>query len=226
MSASTPPFRMLIAEGDASTAAAYRRVVAKLSWFEVAGVVTRGEDAIELLNRTRCHLLLLDLDLAGMSGLALLQALRTSAVSIEIIAATAERRSATVRSVVQYGAIDYLVKPFSIDRLRQSLGLFLHRAAALRNAELDQEAIDRVCAPGRVMKRWTPKGITADGLARVREALTSNGSRLSSTDVAVHTGLARVTARRYLEYLVVTDQAIVDAPPCGPGRPTKLYSLA
>jgi predicted ArsR family transcriptional regulator len=35
-----------------------------------------------------------------------------------------------------------------------------------------------------------------------------------------------VTARRYLEYLVEVDEAIVEAPPAGPGRPSKLYSLA
>jgi response regulator of citrate/malate metabolism len=38
--------------------------------------------------------------------------------------------------------------------------------------------------------------------------------------------MARVTVRRYLEYLVTTEQASVETLASGPGRPRKLYRAA
>jgi two-component system, CitB family, response regulator DctR len=217
------PWQVLVVEDDPVIASVYRRTVKSVDGLEVAGTVCRGEDALALLNRQHCDLLLLDLKLSGMSGLALLQKLRTSGYPIEAIALTACRNSGTVRALVQRGAIDYLVKPFPIERLRQSLARFLYRASALRNEELDQAAVDQACAAGRVSKRWLPKGLTQDGVASVRGALEVQRQGASSSDVADATGLARVTARRYLEYLVVTEQASVEALPNGPGRPRKVY---
>jgi response regulator of citrate/malate metabolism len=219
-------WQVLIVEDDPVIASIYQRTIAGVARLEVAGTVRRGEDALAFLGRRRCDLLLLDLALAGMNGLPLLQQLRNMGHPVEVIAVTANRRSATVRAVIQRGAIDYLVKPFSVERLRQALGLFLHRATALRGDQLDQEAVDQVCASGRVSKRWLPKGLTQDGVTRVRDALEGRPSGVSSSDIAASTGLARVTARRYLEYLVATDQASVEAFPTGPGRPRKLYQTA
>jgi len=204
------PWQVLIVEDDPVIASVYRRTVNSIDRLEVAGVCSRGEDALALLRRQPCDLVLLDLKLAGMSGLALLQQLRSAGHPIEVVALTACREANMVRAIIQRGAIDYLVKPFPVERLRQSLGRFLYRAAALRREQLDQDAVDQVCAAGRVSKRWLPKGLTQEGVS----------------DIARTTGLARVTARRYLEYLVATDHASVEAVPCGPGRPRKLYQVA
>jgi response regulator of citrate/malate metabolism len=46
---------------------------------------------------------------------------------------------------------------------------------------------------------------------------------MSAGEVAGRTGLARVTVRRYLEYLAATQQASVHSVPHGPGRPQKRY---
>jgi two-component system response regulator DctR len=161
-----------------------------------------------------------------MNGLTLLQRLRSAGSPIEVIAMTARADSRTVRAIVQRGALDYLVKPFSVERLRQALARFLVRANALRAEVLDQEAVDRACAAGRRPQRWLPKGLTSEGLESVSGSLASHPGPASANDVAVATGLARVTARRYLEYLVATEQASVEAPPVGPGRPRKLYRPA
>jgi len=216
-------WQVLIVEDDPRIATDYRKTVSAVSRLEVAGVVTSGEQALDFMRRHPCDLLLLDLHLAGMDGVTLLQHLRSSGNPVEVIALTATRSTKVVRTMVQRGAIEYLVKPFTVERLRQSLGLFLNRAAAMHSEELDQDAVDRVCAAGRVPRRWLPKGLTEDGVMRVRRALQDQPSSCSSTEVAEQAGLARVTARRYLEYLVATDQASVEALPCGPGRPRKLY---
>jgi two-component system response regulator DctR len=219
-------WRVLIVEDDPLIASIYTRTVAGIDGLDVAGTVVRGEDALEFLRRRHCDLMLLDLKLAGMNGVRLLHRLRGEGNAIEVIALTATRTSASVRAVIQRGAIDYLVKPFTIERLRQSLGFFVSRANALRDDQLDQDAVDRACAGGRVPERWMPKGLTLDGLTRVRGVLERDSRPVCAADVAEGAGLARVTARRYLEYLVSIEHASVEAAPAGPGRPRKLYQVS
>lgn len=216
-------WQVLIVEDDPVVASVYQRAVASVARLEVAGIVARGEDALALLERKHCDLMLLDLRLAGMNGVTLLHKLRASGHPIEVIAVTSARSSDAVRAVVQRGAIDYLVKPFTMERLRQSLALFFYRATALQGEQLDQDDVDRICSSGRVARRWLPKGLTQTGLGRIREVLQDAEAAQTATDIAAATGMARVTARRYLEYLVATNQASVDAVAAGPGRPRKVY---
>jgi two-component system response regulator DctR len=219
-------WQVLIVEDDPEVAAVYRRTVTSIGNLEVAGTVTRSEDAMMFMRRRHVDLLLLDVHLAGGNGVSLLQQLRGTGHPVEVIATTACRDAKVVRAILQRGAIDYLVKPFQIDRLRQALGRFLVRANALRNPALDQAAVDQACAAGRQSKRWLPKGLTQDGVDAVTATINANNGPQSAATVAEVTGLARVTARRYLEYLVATDQASVESPPTGPGRPRKLYRTA
>jgi response regulator of citrate/malate metabolism len=218
-------WQVLIVEDERWVADIYARAVSSMSRFAVAGIVHSAEEALEVLKRQRIDLLLLDLELAGVDGLSLLRHLRASGSVVEVIALTASRDPAAVRAVIQHGGIDYLVKPFALERLRQALGLFLNRAAALSGGELSQDAIDRVSSAGRQPPRWLPKGLASHGLVQVRAVLAA-GAALSAADVADRTGMARVTARRYLEYLVVTDQATFETAPTGPGRPRKLYRVS
>jgi two-component system, CitB family, response regulator DctR len=220
------PWQVLIVEDDPVITSIYKKTIATTENLCVAGAVTRGEDALAFVQHRDCDLMLLDLRLNGMNGINLLHQLRSRGHSVEVITLTATRNSAAVRAVIQRGSIDYLVKPFTVERLRRALSLFVNRANALQDDQLDQEAVDVVCTSGRLERRWLPKGVTAEGVALVQQVLAASSVPLSSTEVATSAGLARVTARRYLEYLVTVDEASVDAPPAGPGRPRKLYSLS
>lgn len=220
---SPAPWQVLVVEDDPTIASVYQRTITAVEHLEVAGVVARGEDALAFLGRRHCDLMLLDLRLAGMNGITLLQRSRAKGHPVEVIAVTSTRSAGAVRALAQYGAIDYLIKPFTVDRLRQSLSLFFIRASTLRKQQLDQTDVDHICASGRTTGRWLPKGLTEEGVARVRQVLADAGERTSG-EVAEATTMARVTARRYLEYLVASGQASVDAVANGPGRPRKVYS--
>ena len=213
---------VLVVEDDEVIASVYARIVSSTAPFQIAGVVQRGEDALEWLRVRDADLMLLDLKLAGMNGLTLLHRLRTANNPIEVIVISANRNAEIVHAAVHRGALDYLVKPFPPDRLRQALGLFLHRANAIASAQLDQDRVDQVCGSGRLAAPNLPRGLTIDALARVRAVLT-DARELSASAAAERTGLARVTARRYLEYLVARGEAAVDVHIVGPGRPRKIY---
>ena len=217
-------WRVLIIEDDQAVADVHRQLVGCVAGFSVVGCVASAEDALQLINERRPHLLLLDLELRGAQGLLLLRRLRATACNVEVIVVTASREADVVRSLAHLGALDYIVKPFAPERLLRALADF-RRVSALDSQPLTQEEIDRVSHGGRLSRRLLPKGLSTDTLDVVRQALTSAQGGLTASEIAGQTGLARVTARRYLEYLVATHQARESCVAQGPGRPSKQYRL-
>lgn len=216
------PWRVLIVEDDPMVASLHSRLVARVPGMQPIGIADTGERALAAALRMSPDLILLDLGLPGMDGLTLLRALRLKGHRGEVIVVTADRTSAVISDTAHFGTLDYLVKPFTPERLRQALSAFLHRMSALRDPALEQEGIDRVWrATGA--RRWLPKGLSEATLADVRSVLAQSPSGISADAVAADVGMARVTVRRYLEYLVATGEAVADAEIAGPGRPRKLY---
>lgn len=214
---------MFIAEDDPAVRYVYERQIDRVPGFTTVGAAESGEQVVAELMRTPAHLLLLDLTLRGMDGLAVLRDIRARRTPIEAIVVTASRNADVVRALVHLGVVDYLVKPFPPERLHQALALFRHRMIALADDPLNQENVDQVCASGRQMRRWLPRGLTVPTLLHVKRALNEAPEPATAEDVATRARVARVTARRYLEYLVTTDQARSRVVPDGPGRPTKTY---
>jgi len=81
-----------------------------------------GARALELVARDRPDLVLLDLNMPGISGPDLLEALKASRVTsgIPVVVVTAEEEEGR-RAAMQAGAEDYLTKPFSPHALVQTV---------------------------------------------------------------------------------------------------------
>src|SRR5262249_29106464 len=151
-------------------------------------IARTAADARRLTAQQHPHLILLDLGLPDGDGMALLRALRGAREPVEVIAATAARGADVVRDCVHLGVVDYLVKPFAPERLRQALGLFAHRMQALHEGELAQAEVDRLCASGRRPARALPRDLSEDTLKAVRATLRDAGAPLSAADVATDAG--------------------------------------
>jgi response regulator of citrate/malate metabolism len=216
-------WRVLIVEDDGVVASLHCRFIARTPGFAAVGVAATAAQAEEMAGNLRPDLLLLDIGLPGADGVSLLRRLRARGDPVEVIAVTADSAARTVRAVVQLGAVDYLVKPFDQDRLRKSLGLFQRRMGLLARTRLEQAEVDRICSDGPNAYRWLPKDLSTRRLEEVKSALSAAGRPLTADRVGAEVGVARVTARRYLEYLVTIGQAAIEPVVDGPGRPRKTY---
>jgi response regulator of citrate/malate metabolism len=219
-------WRVLIVEDDPVVAKLHRRLVGGVPALEVVGVARHGEEGLRAVLHTRPHLVLLDLGLPGMDGVTFLRELRARGLKSEVIAVTAVRTADVVRETLHFGVLDYLVKPFTNERLRQSLNLFIQRAVALTDSELEQESIDVISRAHRRGRRWLPKGLAEETLADVRKRLAAAEDPVSAEVLATELGISRVTVRRYLEYLVTIGDATAESAIAGRGRPRKVYTRA
>jgi two-component system response regulator DctR len=159
----------------------------------------------------------------GADGRGFLRRVRQESVPLEVIVVTASRDAATVRETLHLGVIDYLVKPFAPERLQRALGAFAQRARALRRAQLGQDAVDLVQGSGAPRLHPLPKGLKRSTLSAVRSTIASSDRALSADEVGREIGVARVTARRYLDYLDVIGAVRVERETRGPGRPLNRY---
>ncbi|MFA5699916.1 MAG: sigma-54 dependent transcriptional regulator [Desulfuromonas sp.] len=92
-----------------------------------------GAQALEIIERDTPDLVLLDISMPGIDGLETLQEIKKNDPSIVVIMITALGVLETAVKAMQYGAFDYIHKPFNIDEL---LGVI---DKALENRALKQE---------------------------------------------------------------------------------------
>ncbi|ADB50730.1 response regulator [Conexibacter woesei] len=216
-------WRVLIAEDDPDVARLHRLLIERHPAFKAIGVAEAGEQVLRDVATQRPDLVLLDLELRGMDGLEVLSWMRRLAYDVEVIAVTAADDREIVRRMMRLGIVDYLVKPFTPERMRVALARFSERVAGLPGSTVTQAAVDAALGAADA-RRLLPRGLQADTLDRLRQELAHAGEWLSTQELGGRVDVAAVTVRRYLEYLVVNQEAVTRLDGYGsPGRPRKLY---
>lgn len=217
---------VLVVEDDRVAAEAHRRYVERVPGFAVADVVHSGGDALRVLERRPVDLILLDFYLPDCHGLEVCRRLRAAGHSADVIAVTSARDLAMVRSAVSVGVVQYLLKPFAFATLRAKLERYarFHSTVGRSGEAADQDEVDRALATLRTPDGSAlPKGVSPLTLEAVREILAGTDEGVTAEEAAKSAGVSRVTARRYLEYLVEHGSA-ERAPRYGQvGRPELRY---
>jgi len=88
--------------------------------------VASGEEAVDLLRRETVDLILLDLNMPGMGGLAACRAIR-SGWDVPIIVVSVRESDRDKVEALDAGADDYVSKPFSFDELMARMRAALRR---------------------------------------------------------------------------------------------------
>ena len=96
-----------------------------------------GEEAWDLLKTQRVHLLVLDLMLPGMDGLALARRIKSepSTQAVPIVMLSAKGEEADIVTGLELGADDYVTKPFSPRILTARVRAVLRRQSQPDSAE-------------------------------------------------------------------------------------------
>ena len=181
-----PPVRILVVEDEAPIAEVVQ------SYLEREGhMVTwapTGEQGLEDFDRRRPDLVVLDLNLPGISGEDVCRRIRAGS-DVPIIMLTARDGEEDLVKGLELGADDYLTKPFSPRELTARVRALLRRARSDETPQAD--VLER--AGGRLVVDTARRRVTLDG-APVE--LTESEFRLLQT-------LARFPGRVYTRFELV-----------------------
>ena len=120
--------RILLVEDDTALAEGLQRTLA-LSGYAV-DVTYRGADAIAAAAQTPYDVIILDLGLPDVDGLAVLSRLRKRDIACPVIVLTARDQLSDRITGLDAGADDYILKPFAIGELEARLRAVLRRPRA------------------------------------------------------------------------------------------------
>jgi two-component system nitrogen regulation response regulator GlnG len=133
MTAATPPRqRILIVDDERDVVTGFRRVFEK-DELDIDAAYS-GAEALTCIRNRRPDLVLMDLRMPGMDGLQTLKKIQALDPKLLVIMMTAFSTSANVIEAMKNGAYDYLIKPFSVDKLREVVREALKVAQDMRSA--------------------------------------------------------------------------------------------
>lgn len=197
-------YKVLIVEDDPMVADINRHYVEKNNLFEVKGHAGNGEEALCFLEKEKVDLIILDVFMPVMDGIETLKNIRNRKIPAEVIMVTAANDTSTLEQTMHLGVLDYLVKPFTLERLQISLEKFVSRYNLIKqNSVLDQAKIDSLIVSQIDIKdEDLPKGIQRKTLEIILKYFDTVNYFQSVDMISEKIGISIVTIRHYLNYLV------------------------
>jgi response regulator of citrate/malate metabolism len=198
--------------------------------YQVVGIAPTIADARMMINHLKPALILLDNYLPDGTGLDLIKSLRAKGSTVDVVFCTAANDSETAVTAIRFGAFDYLLKPFSLDQVSDTLERYFefNRSVYIEKDEnINQSFVKRIYNTHLNADNMVnhPKGIDTITLQKVLSAF-GEGEAYTAEMISKKTEVSRTTARRYLEYATNIGQLTADIEHGKVGRPQRSFRLA
>lgn len=218
--------KVLIVEDDPMVAFINKQYLEKIGNVEVLGPVIYEEDVIEILEREKVDLILLDVFLPKKSGIEILKSLRAKKYLVDVIIISAANSSDEIKKAFAYGAVDYLIKPFNYERFEESINKYKVRYEIL-NKELNIKQRDIDILYSKQNKVYEiPKGLNKLTLDKIIKILNDDYNKMwSIREIAFNLNISNVTVKKYMDYLEQIDKVLVETTYGNVGRPEFKYKL-
>ena len=103
-----------------------------------------GPRAIELAQKNKIDVAVLDIRMAGMSGIEVLERLKFVDPSIEVVMMTAFETTDTMRQALRLQACDYINKPFDIATMRKAVSTAMERRSLASEVRKNAEKLEQL----------------------------------------------------------------------------------
>ncbi len=120
MIVSPPPLRVMLVDDHALVRSAVRQAISAPD-IEVVGEASTAEEALELAARLRPDVILLDVDLPGVSGIAVLRDLVPRFPDTKVVMVTVSGEERDVIDAMRNGASGYLTKDLAPEALQRAV---------------------------------------------------------------------------------------------------------
>ena len=139
-------YHVIIIEDDPMVASINKQYIEVSTNFRVEHLFKNGAEALPYIKTNPVDLVILDYYTPVMNGGEFLDALHAAGLTPYVIMVTSANDTDIIRSLLNRGVTDYLVKPFEYTRFKAALDRFAEMKKYLEDshANLDQHAIDRL----------------------------------------------------------------------------------
>ena len=186
--------RALIVDDEAPARAKVRRLLEAAGDVEIAGEATTGREALAAIKRSRPDIVFLDIQMPGLDGFGVLDAIEASGDALpHIVFVTADDQLAL--RAFEHGAIDYLLKPFTPDRFARVLDRARERQRLRQSsapADIGVRRISSDCSSSTTAARCSCRSIASTAS---RPSATTCTSSAGADQCRLRATLSAVAAR-------------------------------
>lgn len=197
--------QVMIVEDDPMVREINSKFLKRIEGFNLYKAVSNLDEAKKFITLKKPDLILLDVYLPKESGMDLLKWIRSQEIDIDIILITADKSIERIQEAFRYGVVDYLIKPFNFERLKEAMTQFKGRYNRFKkNDEIEQKDLDNLKSSSSLSQCENDfsKGFNKYTYKVIWDEIEiSNYKDFTAEDLAEKLGIARVTVRRYLEYM-------------------------
>ena len=159
---------------------------------ELVGQAHSGEDALHLCGTVQPDVILMDMMMPGMDGVATTQAVKKQYPHVQIVVLTSFQEGNLVQRAMQAGAIGYLLKGVSIDEL----------AAAIRAAYVGKPTLAAEATQALIHSTASPPTPGFDLTRRQKEVLSLIVEGSSNVEIAERLVLSTSTVRHHVSEIL------------------------
>ncbi len=210
--------RILIADDHPLFREGVAHSLASATEFEVIAQVDSGEAAVELAHRLRPDMVLLDITMPGMGGIAAAKEIAAKAPEARIMMLTVSENQENLLAALKAGAHGYLLKGVSASELRA-----ITRSVAGGEAYVTPSLAAKLLTD---LSRPLPPDSLSDLTTREADVLKLLSQGLSNREIGKHLHLAEKTVKHHMTSILQklhvrsrTEAALIAVKHAGPDRP-------
>jgi DNA-binding NarL/FixJ family response regulator len=192
--------RIVLADDQALVRSGLRALLANSDDLEVVGEAVDGRDVIAVVSRTRPDVVLMDVRMPGVDGIAATRKITTDPrlSGVAIIILTTFDDDDQIFAAIRAGASGYLLKDAEPDDLRNAIRV-VAAGEALLSASVTRKVMEGIVSgPAGVADRARLSELTE----REREVLAGVGRGLSNDEIAAEIHISPATARTYVSRML------------------------
>jgi NarL family two-component system response regulator LiaR len=159
---------------------------------QVVGEASGGEEALRVCQELEPDVVLMDLMMPGMDGVATTEILRQRCPGTQVLVLTSFTEGHHVREALKAGAIGYLLKDVAIDELAQ----------AVRSAHAGQSTLHRTATAALIQSPSVKPDLTEELTSRQREVLALVAQGYSNQEIANKLYVSLATVRFHVSTIL------------------------
>lgn len=189
---SSRPIRVLIVDDHAVVRSGLKAFLMVFDDLELVGEASSGQEAMTQVERAHPDVVLMDLMMPDMDGVAATRMIRSRRQDVQVVALTSFREDEMVKNALQAGAIGYLLKNVGADDL----------ADAIRSAYHGRPTLAPEAAQVLIHASRQPEPPRYDLTEREREVLSLLVKGMSNNEIADHLVVSRSTVKFHVSSIL------------------------